>query len=72
VEAVPTDVGERDEVAAFSGAAIERFGRIDTWVNNAGTSIDGPYQDIPVTDQEKLFKTNFQVWCTAPWSRSKR
>jgi short-subunit dehydrogenase len=57
--AVPTDVGVRDEVAALGSAAIQRFGRVDTWVNNAGISIYGRNQDVPLADQERLFQTNF-------------
>jgi short-subunit dehydrogenase involved in D-alanine esterification of teichoic acids len=37
--AVPTDVGVRDDVAKLGQAAVDHFGRIDTWVNNAGVSI---------------------------------
>ncbi len=59
VLAVPTDVGSRDEVAALGRAAISHYGRIDTWVNNAGISIFGRLQDAPLADQEKLFQTNF-------------
>jgi short-subunit dehydrogenase len=40
-------------------AAIGRFGRIDSWVNNAGVSIYGRSADVPLADQEKLFQTNF-------------
>nr|WP_315396009.1 SDR family oxidoreductase [uncultured Duganella sp.] len=57
--AVPTDVGNREEVAALGRAAIGRYGRVDTWVNNAGISIFGRNQDVPLADQEKLFQTNF-------------
>ncbi|HEX7987400.1 MAG TPA: SDR family oxidoreductase [Duganella sp.] len=57
--AVPTDVGNRAEVAALGRAAMQRFGRVDTWVNNAGISIFGRNQDVPLADQEKLFQTNF-------------
>jgi len=57
--AVPTDVGAQNEVAALGRAAIQRYGRIDTWVNNAGVSIFGRTQDVPLADQEKLFQTNF-------------
>ena len=57
--AVPTDVGAQNEVAALGRAAIQRYGRIDTWVNNAGISIFGRTQDVPLVDQEKLFQTNF-------------
>ncbi|NYE59971.1 short-subunit dehydrogenase [Duganella sp. 1224] len=57
--AVPTDVGSRDEVTALGRAAVERFGRIDTWVNNAGVSIYGRHREVPLEDQRQLFQTNF-------------
>jgi len=57
--AVPTDVGSRAEVEALGKAAIGRFGRIDTWINNAGVSIFGRLADVPLADQEQLFQTNF-------------
>src|SRR6478672_9515202 len=34
--AVHCDVSDRAQVEQLARAAIERFGRIDTWVNNAG------------------------------------
>src|SRR5947209_2812243 len=36
---VPADVGHEDEVRHIADVAIERFGRIDTWINDAGVSI---------------------------------
>ncbi|MBP1475898.1 SDR family NAD(P)-dependent oxidoreductase [Frateuria sp. MAH-13] len=36
--AVPTDVGDREQLQNLAAAAIQRFGRIDTWVNDAGPS----------------------------------
>ncbi|KQW87054.1 short-chain dehydrogenase [Massilia sp. Root418] len=57
--AVPTDVGIRAEVHALGEAALQRFGRVDTWVNNAGVSIYGRLEDVPQADQEQLFRTNF-------------
>src|SRR5450755_2310665 len=33
------DVTRRDQVEALAALAIKTFGRIDTWVNNAGVSI---------------------------------
>ncbi|MES2743304.1 MAG: SDR family oxidoreductase [Pseudomonadota bacterium] len=59
VLAVPTDVGSRDEVAALGRAALSHYGRIDSWVNNAGVSIFGRLREVPLADQEKLFQTNF-------------
>jgi len=57
--AFPADVGIKDQVTALGHAAVQRFGRIDTWVNNAGISIYGRHEDIPLADQEQLFQTNF-------------
>jgi len=56
---VPTDVGDKDAIASLAQVALARYGRIDTWVNNAGVSIFGKYEDIPSEDQHRLFQTNF-------------
>ena len=37
--AVRCDVTVKTEVERLVASALERFGRIDTWVNNAGVSI---------------------------------
>lgn len=57
--AFPVDVGVKKEVTALGNAAVQRFGRIDTWINNAGISIYGRLQDTPLADEERLFQTNF-------------
>src|SRR5947209_4022846 len=36
---VACDVGRQDQVDRAAEAAVREFGRIDTWVNNAGVSI---------------------------------
>jgi short-subunit dehydrogenase len=56
---VVADVGRREDVQAVAHAAIERFGGFDTWVNNAGVSIYGRLDEVPVEDSRKLFETNF-------------
>src|SRR5262245_39828765 len=40
--AVVTDVTDRARVERLRDAALERFGRIDVWVNNAGRGITRP------------------------------
>src|SRR4051812_33072095 len=40
--AVPTDVTRRHDVERLRDRAIERFGRVDVWVNNAGRGISTP------------------------------
>lgn len=59
VEAKAADVGDAAGVEAAAAYAVEVFGRIDTWVNDAGSTIFGKVLDSPVDEQERLFKTNY-------------
>jgi short-subunit dehydrogenase len=56
--AVPTDVTEPDQVRDLKDAAISAFGSIYVWVNNAGTSMWGPFEDIPLESQSRLVELN--------------
>lgn len=47
---------ELDEVARV---AVQTYGGIDTWVNNAGISIFGKLTDMPLEDKRRLFDVNF-------------
>lgn len=40
-------------------AAVERFGRIDTWVNDAGVAIYGRLDEVSDSDSRRLLDTNF-------------
>jgi short-subunit dehydrogenase len=53
------DVGVRDNVDAIVDAAIDTYGRIDTWINDAGVSIYGRLDEVDEQDSRKLFDTNF-------------
>ncbi|HZW08274.1 MAG TPA: SDR family oxidoreductase [Phycisphaerales bacterium] len=57
--AVECDVADRADVERVAQAAIERFGRIDTWVNNAGVSIYGRLEEAGEADSRRVFDTNF-------------
>lgn len=54
-----TDVANGEDIKRLADVAIENFGRIDTWVNNAGVSIYGKLDDVPSADSRRLFETNF-------------
>jgi NAD(P)-dependent dehydrogenase (short-subunit alcohol dehydrogenase family) len=46
VLAVPADVSRAEDVDRFVSAALERWGRVDGLVNNAGTSAAAPFNDV--------------------------
>jgi short-subunit dehydrogenase len=56
---VTGDVANFDDVQRIADEAIRRFGRFDTWVNNAGVSIYGPVLDQSLADHRRLFETNY-------------
>lgn len=53
------DVSREEDHRRVAQAAVEAFGRIDTWINNAGISIYGQMQEVPLADQRRLFEVNF-------------
>ncbi len=55
---VPTDVADFGQVQALARAALERFGRIDTWVNGASVSLYGTMVDLEVPDIARLVQVN--------------
>ncbi|MEO8511628.1 MAG: SDR family oxidoreductase [Chloroflexota bacterium] len=57
-EVVVTDVAEHDQVERLAQRAIERFGRIDTWVNNAGVSIYATVEQLEPDEMERLIRVN--------------
>lgn len=56
--AVPTDVSDFDQVTALASRAVERFGRIDTWVNNASVSTYGTVEQLDVAEIRRVIEVN--------------
>jgi short-subunit dehydrogenase len=59
VATVTADVGSPADVARISQVVMDRFGRVDTWVNNAGISVYGRNEDVALEDMRKVMQTNF-------------
>lgn len=59
VLAVTMDVTDPGQVAAAVRAAMDRFGRIDVLVNNAGYGIVGAVEETPEDALRDLMETNF-------------
>jgi len=56
---VPTDVRDREAVAALFGKVKETYGRIDLLFNNAGTSTRGiPFEDLTFEQWSDVVATN--------------
>jgi short-subunit dehydrogenase len=55
---VPTDMSQSEQVNALAKAAIERFGRVDVLVNNAGYGQMGPVELIPLEAVKRQFQVN--------------
>lgn len=49
-----TDVTKRSEVDALASAAVEKYGTIDVWVNNAGGFVDGALRDWIDVDPDAM------------------
>lgn len=56
--AVGLDVTDEASVAAGVSAAIERFGRIDVLVNNAGYGLIGAVEEASAEEVRRLYETN--------------
>lgn len=57
--AVTTDVTKLQDIINLKNKALAKFGRIDTWINNAGTAIYGYLLESDLEEERKLFETNF-------------
>jgi len=59
VASIVADVADRKQLQRVADEAIRRFGRIDTWVNNAGVAIYGRIDEVSEEDARRLFDTDF-------------
>jgi NAD(P)-dependent dehydrogenase (short-subunit alcohol dehydrogenase family) len=65
--AVPTDVTDHDALVALADAAIDEFGGLDIWVNNAGGStVRSPLVELDPADWNACLSLNL----TAVWAAS--
>lgn len=56
--AVPTDVTDEAAVQDLARRAIETFGRIDVWVNNAAVTLFARIEEAPYEDYRRVIETN--------------
>lgn len=57
-KAVPTDVSKEADVEQLAKTALAEFGRIDVWVNNAGSGALGRFEEVPLSDHVQVIETD--------------
>lgn len=60
------DVSDKTQVEKMSVQVMEKFGRVDVLVNNAGFAIYGAVSDLTIEEIESQMQTNYfgMVYCT--------
>ena len=58
--AVTTDVTSRDQVRALVEQAVQRFGRIDVMINNAGLMPQAPLERLKVDEWDHMIDVNIK------------
>lgn len=56
--AVVTDVTSEEEVEELARRAVDTFGAIDVWVNNAGVGLYARFAESPADDFRRVLETN--------------
>jgi NADP-dependent 3-hydroxy acid dehydrogenase YdfG len=57
---IVADVTRREDVRRAVAAALERFGHIDVWVNNAGVGITRPPSQLTDDDIDDMIRSNLK------------
>jgi short-subunit dehydrogenase len=57
---VTTDVASAQDVERLARATVERYGRIDVWINNAGVGAIGRFDEVPVEDHARIIDVNLK------------
>ena len=56
--AVPTDVSVWEQVESLAASAVKRFGRVDTWVNNASVVVYGELEETSPEEFARVVDVN--------------
>ncbi|HKY03589.1 MAG TPA: SDR family NAD(P)-dependent oxidoreductase, partial [Blastocatellia bacterium] len=57
--ACQTDVSDSSQVQRLANTALAHFGRIDTWINNAGVSLYATFDKVSEAEARRIMDVNF-------------
>jgi NADP-dependent 3-hydroxy acid dehydrogenase YdfG len=58
--AIEADVTDREQVQRVVGETVDRLGRLDTVVNNAGVMLLGPIENAPTEEWDRMIDLNLK------------
>jgi NADP-dependent 3-hydroxy acid dehydrogenase YdfG len=58
--AIEADVTDQEQVRRLVGETVDRLGRLDTVVNNAGVMLLGPIEDAPTEEWDRMIDLNLK------------
>ena len=58
--AIATDVTHRDQVKALADSAVEKYGRIDVMINNAGLMPQAPLERLKIDEWDRTIDVNIK------------
>lgn len=58
-EPIAADVARPEQIRAAIDRALERFGRIDAWIANAGVGLFGRFEEIPAEEFRRVMEIDF-------------
>ena len=64
---VTTDVANTADMHHLLRATLERFGRVDGWINNAAVMATGRFEEIPLEDHQRVLDTNLKGTLTGSY-----
>jgi short-subunit dehydrogenase len=57
---VTTDISKPEDVERLAAAAVQTYGHVDVWINNAGIGAIGRFWEIPLSEHSRLIDINLK------------
>lgn len=61
IQTVQADVSKIDDLERFAKKTVERWGKIDIWINNAGAIKPSPFEELTQEEWDQIVNTNLRA-----------